>query len=109
MLTHEGGKQKEHSLKLLFWLRDCRGGAGNRSGFRECVTWLANHEPNWVSENIELIPEYGRWDDLRVLFGTSLENAVAHLWAEAIRNNNVLAAKWADRKDKPIKHMLNIK
>jgi len=29
------------SMKLLFWLRDCRGGAGNRSGFRACLNWLA--------------------------------------------------------------------
>ena len=26
---------KETSMKLLFWLRDCRGGSGNRSGSRE--------------------------------------------------------------------------
>ena len=32
---------KELTFKLLLWLRDCRGGAGNRSGFRDCLHWLA--------------------------------------------------------------------
>jgi hypothetical protein len=90
------------AIKLLFWLRDPRGGAGNRSGFRACLRWLAEREPEWVRVNVDLIPEYGRWDDLRTLFGTVLETYVADLWATSIREGNVLASKWADREDSPI-------
>lgn len=94
------------AMKLLFWLRDCRGGAGNRSGFRSCVNWLAKHEPNWVKYNLDLIPQYGRWDDLRVLFDTPVKIQAANLWAKAIRQGDILAAKWADRKDIPILKVL---
>jgi len=94
---------KAISLKLLFWLRDCRGGAGNRSATRECLKWVANHNPEWIEANIGWIPLVGRWDDLRSLFGTPVEKAAISLWTEALRNKDVLAAKWADRKDKPLK------
>jgi len=100
---------KELTMKLLFWLRNCRGGAGNRSAFRECLKWLASYDPEWVRVNLELIPVYGRWDDLRCLFATHLEKDVAKFWANAIKNGDVLAAKWADRTDKPIKQALRMK
>ena len=57
--------EKVLAMKLLFWLRDCRGGAGNRSGARECFKWVAQNEPVWISENMHLIPFHGRWDDMR--------------------------------------------
>lgn len=88
------------SFKLLLWLRDCRGGAGNRSGARACYKWLAGNDPEWLKLNIGWLPLIGRWDDLRVLFGTSAEEAAAGLWVEALSKKNVLAAKWADRSDK---------
>ena len=99
---------KEITMKLLFWLRDCRGGAGNRSGFRECIAWLASDSPEWVEANVHLVPVHGRWDDLRALFGTPCESEAARLWASAILNKEVLAAKWADRKDKPLRHLLHM-
>ena len=30
------------SMRLLMWLRDCRGGAGNRSGARSIIEWLGH-------------------------------------------------------------------
>jgi hypothetical protein len=99
---------KEVSMKLLLWLRDCRGGAGNRSGARECMRWLAQNDPEWLMVNLKQIPQIGRWDDLRCLFGTDLQAAAAELWAIAIRDNDVLAAKWADRKDKPIRFFMGL-
>lgn len=101
---------KELAFKLLIWCRDIRGGAGNRSGFRNCLKWLIETEPDWVQLNIGLIPEHGRWDDLRVLFGTPLDKYAAKLWGDAIFEKNVLAAKWAKREDKPLlKYLRNVK
>jgi len=101
---------KEISFKLLLWLRDARGGAGNRSAFREIINWLAITDGGqWIAENIEWIPDVGRFDDFRSLFNTPLEIFVSEYWANEIKKNNILAAKWADRKDKPVKHALNIK
>lgn len=94
---------KELALRLLFWLRDIRGGAGNRSGSRECYRWLAENDPKWLRCNLYMLPEIGRWDDLRSLFSTKLESESADFWVnEILLKKNVLAAKWADRNDKPL-------
>lgn len=98
---------KELAFKLLLWLRDCRGGAGNRSGFRSCLKWLADQDPQWVEANIGWIPEVGRWDDMRSLFRTKLEIAAASYWATALLEKDVLAAKWADRKDWQLRDRLS--
>jgi hypothetical protein len=96
------------SFKLLLWLRDCRGGSGNRSGARSCLKWLALHDPDWIKVNIGWFPLIGRWDDLRTLFGTPVETEAVGLWAEALMKTDVLAAKWADRSDKPLRRALGM-
>ncbi len=88
------------AFQLLLWCRDIRGGAGNRSGSREILTFLGNHYPDWVRHNLALIPEYGRWDDLMCLFETPVADDAKALWAKAIRDGNGLAAKWAPRENK---------
>lgn len=55
---------KELTLRCLFYIRDCRGGQGERRIFRMCLEWLAENEADWVINNLKLIPEYGRWDDI---------------------------------------------
>lgn len=99
---------EELTMKLLLWLRDIRGGAGNRSGFRECLRWLGEHNPEWVIANIAWIPFVGRWDDLRSLFGTTCESYAVTLWKDALLDDDVLAAKWADRKDRPLRYALGM-
>ena len=97
------------SMKLLFWLRNPRGGAGNRSGARECWRWLASHDPKWVEANLHMMPNFGRWDDLRAFFGTDLEDFAAMLWGKALKEEDALAAKWADRSDFPVRKFLEMK
>jgi hypothetical protein len=101
--------EPQTAMKLLMWVRDCRGGAGNRSGARDCAHWLAEHAPEWVAANIGWFPLVGRWDDLRAFFGTKAEKEAIQLWSEALRKNDVLAAKWADRSDKPLRFAMNMK
>lgn len=97
---------KELTMRLLLWLRDCRGGAGNRSATREILKWLAENDPKWILANIGWLPLVGRWDDLKVLFGTDVEPVAAKMWAGAIASCDVLAAKWADRSYKPLQKAL---
>jgi len=101
---------KELALKLLMWLRDCRGGAGNRSASREIYSWLGTHTTGnkWINANIESLINLGRWDDLRSLFSTYCHETAVKKWAEAIHNENVLAAKWAKREDTPLRRYLKL-
>lgn len=62
-----------YALKCLFYLRDVRGGQGERRFFRVCLKWLAKYNPELVKRNLKYIPEYGRYDDLYCLFDTPLE------------------------------------
>ncbi len=61
------------AMKILFFGRDVRGGLGERRVFRVITNWLAENRPESLQKNIELIPEYGRFDDLVSLIGTACE------------------------------------
>lgn len=56
------------ALKCMFYLRDVRGGQGERKSFRVMLSHLVDVAPNTAVKNIENIPFYGRYDDLLVLF-----------------------------------------
>jgi hypothetical protein len=49
------------ALRALFYLRDIRGGQGERDLFRACLKEVSRDALN---KNLMLIPEYGRWDDI---------------------------------------------
>lgn len=52
----------------LFYLRDCRGGLGERRSFRCLFTEFVNKNPELAVAFIPLVPVYGRWDDLVYTF-----------------------------------------
>ena len=62
-----------YALKCLFYLRDVRGGQGERRFFRTCMKWLAQADMEAARRNLSHIPEFGRWDDLYVFVDTPLE------------------------------------
>ena len=61
------------AMRCLFWVRDCRGGAGERRVFRVLLPYIAQKHYEELYRNLELIPEYGRWDDFYALIGTPME------------------------------------
>lgn len=63
----------KYALKCLFYLRDVRGGQGERRFFRECMKWLAKNDFAAAKRNLQYVAEFGRWDDLYSFVGTSLE------------------------------------
>lgn len=86
------------ALKILFWVRDVRGGAGERQIFRDILKYLVENHPNVVKQNIRAIPHFGRWDDLSVLFGTKLEADATKMFVDGLIVENGLCAKWIPRK-----------
>ena len=77
-------EDKDIAMKLLFFARDIRGGLGERKVFRVILKWLAQNEPKTVRKNLAYIAEYGRFDDLLVLFDTSLEKDMLELIREQL-------------------------
>ena len=62
-----------YAMKCLFYFRDIRGGQGERRIFRVIMEYLANSQTEIIRKLLPLFPEYGRWDDLFIFFGTYLE------------------------------------
>ena len=94
------------ALRILFYIRDIRGGQGERNIFKTVLHFLATSNStnaekiqSWLIKNLHLIPEYGRWDDLFVFIGTPLEyctiNYIGNTLKKDIMNPNpTLLAKW---------------
>jgi hypothetical protein len=87
------------AMKLAFWTRDVRGGAGEREIFRSIIRHLEATHPSELNQVIELTPEYGRWDDLLVVRTESVSRSVAERIKKALLvEKNGLCAKWMPRK-----------
>lgn len=91
----------QYALKAAFYFRDIRGGQGERRTFRSILKYLADNPETrfWLRSHLHLIPEYGRWDDLFVLFDTVLEKDVLELIkrqlkADAKAENPSILVKW---------------
>ena len=97
VFTKAFGENPLTAMKLLFWARDIRGGAGERQIFKDIIGYLAVNRTETLGKNLNLISEFGRWDDLLVLVGTPLETQAFGLIAEALKNGNQLAGKWMPR------------
>lgn len=75
------------ALKCLFYLRDARGGQGERRFFRVCFNWLAKNYPEIARRNLINIAEYGRYDDLYCVVGTPLEKDMFALIKEQLEKD----------------------
>ena len=81
-----------HALKWLLYLRDIRGGLGERYSFRNIITNMSNDY--FGSKDIEVdklvsycdLEEYGRWDDLIELYMNSNSDRVKDTIIEIISN-----------------------
>lgn len=88
------------ALKCLFYLRDCRGGQGERRFFRVCFRWLADNHTEAAIRNLDNVSEFGRWDDLiYATIGTKVErNALAVIAKQLALDSECktpsLLAKW---------------
>ena len=94
MFTGAYAENPDVALRILFWARDIRGGAGERRLFRIVMNHLTENYPMVSRAITELIPEYGRFDDL---FFANKEQAI-DIIKSALQAENNLCAKWMPRK-----------
>lgn len=86
------GDNPDLAVRIALWMRDCRGGAGERESFRKVVKWLNEQgQESVLSAILPKIPMLGRWDDLPLIM-KSREMILA-----ALRDGNALCAKWMPR------------
>lgn len=87
------------SLKALFYMRDVRGGQGERRAFRVVTQYLATTSPDILRPYLKYIPEYGRWDDLIALIESPLRRDVSAIIRKQLLEDKgsdhpSLLAKW---------------
>lgn len=90
-----------YALKCLFYIRDVRGGQGERRFFRVVIKDMAMQagSRDYISRNMDKIAEFGRWDDLYAFIGTPLQeqalNIIKHQLALDVQcKTPSLLAKW---------------
>ena len=88
------------AMKLLFHLRDIRGGMGERKLFRTLLRHVARTWSGSAVKNAEYIAEFGRWDDLLCLLGTPAEKAAVRVIRDQLdRDREALARREAGEED----------
>lgn len=90
-------ENKELALRVAAWLRDARGGAGERKLFRDILVHLENTDTDAALALLAKVPELGRWDDIFVFKTKFMKDAAYTLLGDALRAQNGLAAKWTPR------------
>ena len=98
-------ENKEYAIKWLFFARDIREGLGERRLFRICYKRLSELNIELFIKNLDIISEYGRWDDLISLIGISnytdriigeiIDEQIANDLKGIMQNKNIsLIGKW---------------
>lgn len=96
-------QDKELTLKMLFYARDCREGLGVRNSFRKLYESLSDIDINTAIYNIQHMAEYGRYDDLidiayhtkhRELKETILNRVVSDFVEQSKSGKYTLLWKW---------------
>lgn len=56
------------AMRILFWSRDCRGGAGAKRTWKEVLKQLDTKNPILLQSIFPYIPEFGSWKDVFTVF-----------------------------------------
>lgn len=102
-------ENREVALRTLQWVRDVRGGAGERELFRQNLKFLEKNYIELLTDGklLTKVTELGRWDDLLIFETQTLKNLAYDMIKEALDAGNGLAAKWMPRKGKQAAELRN--
>ena len=85
----------ELATRITFWARAARHGSGERKTFYTILDEIARISPDFISDNARTLAEIGYWKDL---IGYCDIPGVLSAFAQAIKDGDRLANKWAPRK-----------
>lgn len=97
-------ENRQSAVRILFYLRDVRGGQGERDLFRAGLEWLGTTYPEVFDAIVKYIPEYGRWDDAFFDAVSAIELVKIQLGKDEDSETPSLLAKWLptiNTKNKP--------
>ena len=79
-------EDKRHALKWLLYLRDVRGGIGERESFKTILHELCTHDAELGMKFVGLpLEEYGRWDDIMsICFDKLIPSQIRNVVVEKI-------------------------
>ena len=81
------------AAKLLFFMRDIRGGEGIREAFRTAFSYLIELDADLALKLLPFIPTYGRWDDLVAIYDLTADvnakQAIMRIIDEQLGNDYV--------------------
>jgi len=107
------------TLKIIAYIRDCRGGKGERKCGRDLLKWLANNHPKDLELNLKyFIETYGRYDDIICLNNTKSEEFILEFISNRLKedlknlekNKDIsLLAKWIPSDNKIKNNGINMK
>lgn len=105
------------TLKIIFQSRDCRGGKGTKKTFINAIKYLSYEYPEWVEQNMSIIPTFGRYKDWIELINNNTRYQIINLICEQLKedifnmkegNNISLLAKWIPSEKKKLNKNNNI-
>ena len=85
----------ELATRITYWARAARAGSGERKTFYTILDEIARISPTFISDNARTLAEIGYWKDL---IGYCDIPGVLSAFAQAIKDGDRLANKWAPRK-----------
>lgn len=90
---------QELALRMALYLRDARGGAGERKAFRDLIPTIEEYlDPVGAINFIGAVIKVGRFDDL--LHFKKYKHSAYSAIALSLANGNGLCAKWLPRQDR---------
>ena len=96
-------EDKELATQVLFWARAARIGSGERKTFHTILEEIGKTSPNFISDNSKTLAELGYWKDLLPYLHI---DGVVTTFAQAIKDGDRLACKWAPRKCPQLRNKL---
>lgn len=74
------------TLRLIFYIRDCRGGKGEKRIFYSSCDWLMRNHLDDLKVNMRHIPFYGSWKDLLEIFcGSAMEGNMIRFYTNQLQ------------------------